>query len=186
MSGYELTQFFDSAAGWVWSAPQSQIYPLLKQMERDGFVTGDVQVKGARLKRTVYSVTDTGLAELRDWLATPHPSPAQREPFFLQALFFDMIEAEDAATVLAEFIAEQESMIEQWTRHRDLLLTKDTRLLRERLKDRPADQHERIAALKAHVFDGQIAVAQARLDWARHGLDLLRSETVPDTSRREG
>jgi DNA-binding PadR family transcriptional regulator len=61
MSGYELSQFFDSSTGWVWTAPHSQIYPLLGRMENDGVIEAEDQVRGTRLKRKVYSVTPDGL-----------------------------------------------------------------------------------------------------------------------------
>ncbi|MFK4037730.1 PadR family transcriptional regulator [Nonomuraea wenchangensis] len=173
MNGYELTRFFEAAPRWVWSAPQSQIYPTLRQMEQAGLIEGQKEIRGTRLSRTVYSITARGLAELRTWLGTPHTPPPARDAFFLQALFFDMIEPDRAAPVLKAFIAEQEQLAAEWRAHREALLAKDTPLLKERLKNRPAAEHDRIAALKAHVFAGQIAVAEARAAWARESLRLL-------------
>ncbi|MGW0593881.1 PadR family transcriptional regulator [Streptosporangium sp. NPDC002607] len=173
MNGYELTRFFDAAPRWVWSAPQSQIYPTLRQMEQAGLIEGQKEIRGTRLKRTVYSITERGLEELRTWLGTGHALAPVRDSFFLQALFFDMIDADRAASVLKAYIAEQEQLITEWRAHREALLAKDTDLLKERLKNRPPAEHDRIAGLKAHVFTGQIAVAQARADWARESLRLL-------------
>ncbi|MEU0481229.1 PadR family transcriptional regulator [Streptosporangium sp. NPDC006013] len=173
MNGYELTRFFDAAPRWVWSAPQSQIYPTLRQMEQAGLIEGQKEIRGTRLKRTVYSITERGLEELRTWLGTGHALAPVRDSFFLQALFFDMIDADRAAPVLKAYIAEQEQLITEWRAHREALLAKDTDLLKERLKNRPPAEHDRIAGLKAHVFTGQIAVAQARVDWARESLRLL-------------
>ena len=45
MTGYELVQFFDSSMAWVWSAPQSQIYPRLRAMERDGLILPVVEAR---------------------------------------------------------------------------------------------------------------------------------------------
>ncbi|MGW0811584.1 PadR family transcriptional regulator [Nonomuraea sp. NPDC002799] len=173
MNGYELTRFFEAAPRWVWSAPQSQIYPTLRQMEQAGLIEGQKEIRGTRLRRTVYSITEHGVEELRTWLGSAQPPPPVRDAFFLQALFFDMIEPDRAASVLHTFIAEQEQLIAGWRTHREALLAKGTDLLKERLKSRPPAEHDRIAALKAHVFEGQIAVAQARADWARESLRLL-------------
>ncbi|MEV4381114.1 PadR family transcriptional regulator [Streptosporangium sp. NPDC049644] len=173
MNGYELTRFFDAAPRWVWSAPQSQIYPTLRQMEQAGLIEGQKEIRGTRLKRTVYSITERGLEELRTWLGTGHTPAPVRDSFSLQALFFDMIDADRAASVLKAYIAEQEQLITEWRAHREALLAKDTDLLKERLKNRPPAEHDRIAGLKANVFAGQVAVAQARVDWARESLRLL-------------
>ncbi|GAA2778575.1 PadR family transcriptional regulator [Crossiella cryophila] len=172
MSGYELTQLFSASTRWVWSAPQSQIYPALKTMEAAGLITGEQLQTGGRV-RTVYSITEPGLAELRQWIGTAHPSPPSRDALDVQALYFDLVEPAVAKRVLTEFIAEQQAAAEHATAHSARLLAKDTELLRERLSHRPAAEHDRMARLKAHVFAGQAAVAEARIAWAREGLRLL-------------
>ncbi|MEV0624072.1 PadR family transcriptional regulator [Nonomuraea sp. NPDC050404] len=177
MNGYELTRFFEAAPRWVWSAPHSQIYPTLRQMEQAGLIEGQKEIRGTKLTRTVYSITDRGLEELRAWTGTDHAAPPVRDAFFLQALFFDMIDQDRAASVLKTHLAEQEQLIAEWGAHRDALLAKDTDLLKERLKSRPPAEHDRIARLKAHVFAGQIAVARARADWARESLRILSEDT---------
>jgi DNA-binding PadR family transcriptional regulator len=125
----------------------------------------------------VYSITDDGLAELRRWVVSDEESPPPRDPLLLRAVFFDMVDAEHAIAILEKSIEEQGNLIERWTEHRDLLAAKATPLLRERLRRRPAADHDRVAQLKAHVFDGKIAVAQARVQWAREGIEILRGKT---------
>ncbi len=176
MSGYDLVRFFDSSAGWIWAAPQSQIYPTLRRMERAGLIGGDDEPRGPRLTRTVYTVTEKGLEELDRWLATPHDPGPPRDPFLVQALNFDMISAEQAQHVLAQFISEQEKAAADAEAHRDRLLAKDTSLLRERLTRRDPADHDRIARLKAHVFEGIARVARTRAEWAREGQRLLGEE----------
>lgn len=100
MTGYELATFFEGAARWVWTAPKSQIYPLLKNMERDGLIRGEEGVRGTKLKKVIYSLTEAGRAELHDWLTTPHAPPPTRDSFLLQALFLDTVEPQEAERVL--------------------------------------------------------------------------------------
>ena len=180
MNGYELTKFFDSAARWVWSAPQSQVYTTLRRMQDDGLIAGAAQTRTTRTTSHVYSITDKGRAELMSWVATPHDQPPTRDAFLLQALYFDDVSPQEAAAVVREFMATRERLIEQWTVQRDLLLKKDTPLIRERLRQRPTDQHERIARLKAHVFQGQIDRAVADVEWARHALELIHDDASTD------
>ena len=127
MSRYELSQFFDSSTGWVWTAPHSQIYPLLGRMENDGVIEAEDQVRGTRLKRKVYSVTPDGLEELKEWIGTPHPTPGSRDPVLTQALLFDMIEPERAAAVLETFIVEQETIARESREHNKRLLARRLR-----------------------------------------------------------
>jgi DNA-binding PadR family transcriptional regulator len=185
MSGYELSQFFDSSTGWVWTAPHSQIYPLLGKMQTEGVIESENQVRGTKLKRKVYSITDQGLDELTAWIGTSHPIAGSRDPFLTQALLFDMIDTGRAAEVIEAFIVEQETIARESHEHSKRLLAKETPLLQERLKNRPADEHDRVARLKAHVFEGQAQMAESRAAWARAELELLGEDnggTPPRTS----
>ena len=173
MSGYDLVRFFDGSTGWIWAAPQSQIYPMLRRMEQAGLIAGDEEARGPRLTRTVYSVTPKGHSELVSWLGVAHDAAPPRDPFMVQALNFDMIAASEAAGVLEAFIAEQEKAAEEAEAHRDRLLRKETALLKERLTRRDPEDHDRIARLKAHVFEGIAAVARTKVEWARAGQRLL-------------
>lgn len=171
-SGYELSRFLHSSAGWVWSAPQSQIYPLLRRMEEDGVVKAELQVRGERLERRVYELTYQGQHELRQWVAAFHPSPAVHDPMALQALFLDLVAPADAVRVLAAYAAEQQERAAQCERRRDQLLEHSTPLLRERLRNAPREEHDRIAKAKAQVFDGQARLAKARAAWALEAIRL--------------
>lgn len=173
MTGYELTQFFESAAKWVWTAPQSQIYPLLRQMEKNGLIAGEVQLRGERLKRTSYSLTEEGLAELKRWIATAQPEASTRDALLLQALFADLISAEECEAVLRSHISELRRNISLWEQHREQLLRNDTPLLRERLRRRDPSDHPRIVALKAHVFDGMVRQARERASWAEELIEIV-------------
>ena len=173
MTGYELTQFFESAAKWVWTAPQSQIYPLLRQMEKNGLIAGEVQLRGEKLKRTSYSLTDEGLAELRRWIAEPQVEPPTRDALLLQVLFSDLVEPEVCERVLRNHIAEQRAKIRLWREHEERLRAGDTPLLRERLAHRDPRDHRRIGALKAHVFTELVRAAEQRVTWAEEAIEIL-------------
>ncbi|BDZ58966.1 PadR family transcriptional regulator [Barrientosiimonas endolithica] len=126
MNGYELSKFFDSAAGWIWSAPQSQIYTTLRRMTDDGWISQEAQTRGTRMRTHVYSITEAGERELREWVATVHDLPSPRDTVLLQALFFDLVDADSAEKVVRAYIEEQESRIARWTGHRDALRARTT------------------------------------------------------------
>src|ERR1700756_4208996 len=88
LTGYDLVRHFQGTVGYLWSAPQSQIYPELRRMEADGLVSARVAPRGRRAQKRIYSVTDAGMAELRRWATDFMPLPAQRDPVILKAAFF--------------------------------------------------------------------------------------------------
>ena len=174
MSGYELSRFFESSARWVWAAPQSQIYPLLKRLETAGLIKGEEQVRGDRLRSVRYSVTEAGLADLHGWLVRDQPHPDVRDPRLLQALFLDMVPPDEGMAVLARQVETLRADVQQWSVHQARLLARDTPLLRERLERRPPDDHERIARLKAHVFAFLIDSARLRIAWLERAAEIVQ------------
>ena len=173
MTGYELAQFFDQSAGWVWSAPHSNIYPALRKMEDEGLLTSETEIKGERLERTVYSITDAGRAELIAWVTTDPGPIGFRDPILLRATFLDEVDPAEGVAFLRTLIERQRDQIQRWREHRAALIALDTPLLRERLKQRPRKDHEHIAALKANVFTGMIDLAETWVGWALGTIELL-------------
>src|SRR5262249_57218086 len=88
LTGYDLVRYFQGTLGFLWSAPQSQIYPELRRMEAAGLVTATVKPRGQKAQKRVYAVTEAGMAELRRWATDFMPPPGPRGPGFPQAAFF--------------------------------------------------------------------------------------------------
>ncbi|SDS90593.1 DNA-binding transcriptional regulator, PadR family [Nocardioides scoriae] len=68
-SGIELARRFDRSIGFFWQATHQQIYRVLRRMEVDGWVRGEVGDSRSTERR--WSVTATGREELARWIATP-------------------------------------------------------------------------------------------------------------------
>lgn len=166
MTGYDLSRFFDSGMGWLWSARHSQIYPLLGKLVEEGRVSGSESTRGQHLRRVTYAITDAGREEFLHWVRTVHPGAAEKDPFWLQAVFLDEVEPERATTVLKAYAEGQREAAERWLAHGHDLLAGRTPLVKERLDRRPGADHERITRLKAGVFTAQAAIATTRAEQA--------------------
>lgn len=173
MSGYDLSQFFDSGMGWLWSARHSQIYPLLGKLVDEGMVAGREGTRGQHQRRVTYAITDAGRAEFLDWVRTPHPPTAEKDPFWLQAVFLDEVEPDRARAVLRAYADGQREAAQRATVHAEELASGITPLVRERLTHRPADEHDRITRVKAQVFTAQAAIATSRAEQAEALIRVL-------------
>lgn len=74
--GYELLERFRSPEhlGRIWTMSTSQLYAVLQRLETEGLISGEsVQVPDAPT-RTLYSVTESGLQQLENWLYNTQPS----------------------------------------------------------------------------------------------------------------
>ena len=69
-STYELAQQRVRYFRFVWPRAESAIYREVKRLASSGLITGRKEYVGKRA-RTIYSITDDGVEELRQWLATP-------------------------------------------------------------------------------------------------------------------
>ncbi|MFD3567332.1 PadR family transcriptional regulator [Streptomyces sp. NPDC058667] len=76
--GSQLRTEFESRTGSTWPLNVGQVYTTLSRLERDGMVAqGGEDTAG----HTLYTVTDSGRAELRTWFENPvdRTSPARDE-----------------------------------------------------------------------------------------------------------
>ena len=48
LTGYDLVRHFQGTVGFLWSAPQSQIYPELRRMESEGLIQAKVAPRGKK------------------------------------------------------------------------------------------------------------------------------------------
>ncbi|WP_318767541.1 PadR family transcriptional regulator [Lactiplantibacillus carotarum] len=88
LTGYDLTKAFDNEIGEFWQAQHSQIYPQLKRLEEQGYVTHEVTVSGERLEKKLYHVTPAGSAVLRDWITIGTPDLTATKDEFILKLYF--------------------------------------------------------------------------------------------------
>lgn len=78
--GYDLLEAFrlPSELGRVWTMGTSQIYAVLKRLERDGLIVGQQAPGDVYAPRIEYTLTEAGQHRLNVWLDNPYPSPSVR------------------------------------------------------------------------------------------------------------
>ncbi len=89
--GYELIEIFHDPAqlGSVWQMSTSQIYAVLKRLEREKQIIGHEVETEAAPNRIEYQLTQAGQQQLETWLYDPAPSSSIRRVRveFLSRLF---------------------------------------------------------------------------------------------------
>lgn len=175
MTGYDLDRYFNDSVGYVWPAPQSQIYPELRKMEAHGLIASTLAPRGQRAAKRVFAITDSGDAELRRWMAEFSPYPPERDAFHLKAVFFDMASPDVARAQLRAHREHYGRLLQQWQAQADALRVghPGLTLLHKRLAGRDPREHATILQLKAFAYEGHAARARAEVEWAERGLALL-------------
>ena len=101
MHGYQLNDMLEENPAIPISLKKSNAYKLLKDMEKDGWITHTQEQEGNRPERRVYSVTKEGEAAfyqiLRENLSS---DPSPEFPGLVGLDFLYLLPAEEAASLL--------------------------------------------------------------------------------------
>lgn len=182
LTGYEISRRFHSTVGFLWHAPDSQIYPELRKMEEDELVAGEDQAGGGpRGTKRSYEITDAGTRALREWMATPLRYTPDRDPAHLRAAYFEWADPDAARRSLEAHIAHFTALIVQWERQIFEIDERINDVLVRRLEHLPPGERSRAAAFKRFSYEGLIARAETEIAWAQRGLRLVeRYPASPD------
>ena len=173
MTGYDLSKRFESSVAYVWHAPDSQIYPELRRMEKDGLLIGEEVPWGTRGKKTQYRITEAGTAAFRKWMNTTLEYSRERDPVHLKAAYLEWAAPESARDQMRAHIVYHELRREQWENMIAELRNGTNVMLRKRLEVTPEADRRRTTEFKIFTYEGLIARAQTEIDWARRGLELI-------------
>src|SRR5579864_9281611 len=94
MSGYDLGLTIRGSVGHFWNESYGQIYPNLKKLARDGFVSCKPEQHKGKPDRRIYSITEKGRERLTKWLAVPPQPEIPRNEMLLKLFFGELIPAQ--------------------------------------------------------------------------------------------
>jgi len=174
MSGYELDQILDETFGYPWTAPHSQIYPALRQMEQDDWIAAQVKHTGERERRE-YRILDPGRRELERWAGEPVPYVGIRDIAHLKASMMDMLSLDQCEAIFIAHRDHYQQRLRIWNRRIEAVESGSSELLRARLANRPADEHAKLIAFKLCGYEGSAMRARTEMEWAEHGLATVAS-----------
>lgn len=181
MTGYDLAKRFGSSVAFVWHAPDSQIYPELRKMAKDGLLQAEEVPWGPRGRKTQYRITPEGRAAFRDWMNTPLEYSRERDPVHLKAAYLEWAEPSTARKHLTAHIEYHSLRREQWKGMVKELQTGANEMLNKRLAVTPETDRRRTVEYKIFTYEGLIARAETEIEWGRRGLKLVDSLSGPSS-----
>lgn len=162
-SGYDLGREFEASARLFWWAELSQIYPTLRRLERQGYLTVREVPSDRGPRRRVYERTNAGREALEAWLREPPELGHTRLPHVAQFFFLGQLDDESASRAFLEGLRSrlEERLGIYREIERDLAGRGDRAAW-------SAEEIHRYATLRSGVL-----VAEARLAWCRETLGML-------------
>lgn len=166
MSGYDLMLQIQP----FWPAKHSQIYPLLAQLEKDGYVRFEAISQSDKPDKKVYSLTPKGNEALLHWMTDPSDPPVLKDVFLLKTYCMPKGDPHTASRLIearAELYRSRMTIYdEKWAKTREKF---------------GIDEHE-IPKFNSPAFGSYllinkaIATCKSDLDWCDWVLSLLREE----------
>jgi len=163
MTGYDLTAEFDKALGSFWHAKHSQIYPELKKLTEENLITYETVIHGEKLEKKVYTITEKGKQELKNWILRDEPlEPTPKDVFKLRAYFIELMNKEEIILQFSRQLAKRQKKLEILkSAMEELLKTKDiSNVISEEFGD-------------YIVLKGAIMREQTYIDWLKECLDIV-------------
>ncbi len=172
----QLREEFEARTGEVWPLNVGQVYTTLQRLERDGLVESEGADEGPQ---KAFQITDSGAAELADWLRTPPDlSSPPRDELVMKVLVAIRRPGTDVNDVIQEHRRYLVQLMQQWMRIKEsgaesdlnLALAVDAELFRLDSVVRWLDAVD--ARLKRPLADGHVQPAGAPLPKLRRHIGV--------------
>ena len=100
MSGYDIKKHMEKSLSNFWRISYGQIYPVLRELEGEGLAVRSVESKEGKPDRHSYTITERGLAVLREWLADPAEPHQSRNETLLKLFFSANVPASESIELI--------------------------------------------------------------------------------------
>lgn len=111
LTGYELKKMMQESPIMYWSGNNNQIYKSLLKLNNEGYVTSEVFHQDRSPSKKIYTVTEAGLAELKQWTLTMPEAPETRNTFLIQLAWTAQLNNHELETQLDRYEQEVKSLI---------------------------------------------------------------------------
>jgi DNA-binding PadR family transcriptional regulator len=162
LSGYDLRKRIKATIGLFWDLGFGQIYPALEKLEHGGLVTGRTEKGDGRPDKRVYTITESGSALLREWLADPTTKEYVRYEVLLKVFFGDLVDAKCSIAAIEEFRRRNLGLVRVLEQYEQELM----RLL-------PESRDHRYYLLTVQFG---LRVYRAYLEWAEEAIRMLETK----------
>lgn len=164
LTGYDIRKAVEYSIQNFWSEiSYGQIYPTLKQLDKNGLVTKEVEVQENRPLRKVYSITPKGQEELQAWLEIP----AEREVMKLEVLLKLFFGAQTTLETNIQTIQKFRSDKENYLKHLNML--------KANLQEHLEEKEDHFFFLLTLLFGEYLT--QAQLQWVDEVLRMLQERS---------
>jgi PadR family transcriptional regulator, regulatory protein AphA len=111
LTGYDMKKLIQDSPFMPWSGNNNQVYKALMELNNEGFVTNEIYHQDRSPSKKIYTITNDGLKELKNWLRSPPMLPEFKKNFLLQLAWSEYLEDEELELMLTSYELDLERMI---------------------------------------------------------------------------
>jgi PadR family transcriptional regulator AphA len=111
LSGYDIKKMFEGSTTLYWTGNNNQIYTSLVKLHQEGLVSSEVQYQESKPSRKLYTLTEKGLAKLRQWVVSDPELPQLRHNFLIQLAWTDRLSSDELDDLLKKYQDETEAQV---------------------------------------------------------------------------
>ncbi|USG67180.1 PadR family transcriptional regulator [Brevibacillus ruminantium] len=113
MSGYDIKQAFTNSIGFFYDASFGAIYPALRKLEEEGYVTKQEIIQSGKPNKILYRITEAGKAGFKQELQTPILPPVLRSDMLVKIFFSNNRTGAEKQELLENCMELQRNMLKQ-------------------------------------------------------------------------
>jgi DNA-binding PadR family transcriptional regulator len=113
MSGYDIKQAFSHSIGFFYDASFGAIYPALRKLEEDGYVTKREIIQTGKPNKILYRITEAGKEQFLREIKTPIMPPVLRSDMLVKIFFGSSRTPAEQEELLKECIDTQRKLLQQ-------------------------------------------------------------------------
>jgi DNA-binding PadR family transcriptional regulator len=110
MTGYELNKRFSLSFSFFSGLSYGSIYPALRKMEQEGWLTLEVEIQDGSPNRKVYSITDEGRKVFLENLRMPFSLERPKNAFLARLFFFSYLPPEERLDTANRYLETAQEM----------------------------------------------------------------------------
>jgi DNA-binding PadR family transcriptional regulator len=164
-SGYELSKVFDVSPANFWASTPQQLYRQLERLAQDGLIEARVVRQERRPDKRMFTLTEAGRRDLRNFAATPPRPTAIRDELLIKIQAMDGADPGATRALVEERQAWARGKLARYRRVRE-------RLLAGRGEDEYLRETDRVGPYLTLM--GGIGFEEENVRWCERVLTVLK------------
>lgn len=116
-TGYEINDILKSQLSYFYDGSYGMIYPTLKKLEKEGKITKKQIVQNNKPNKNVYSITNTGKEEFKEYLSSEIQDDIYKSDFLMRLFFGNALSNQEIIQAIKQEIIRKNKNIEQLTQN---------------------------------------------------------------------